>query len=94
MMKLWCLPQYLLFLFVWFLLKAKFYAKYKGREIWVFSKEKYPSISGVALFHTLLPDTRADDADKMGGISYTDRTVDNLLRLHVGNALKRFRQIG
>lgn len=61
MLKQWCFPQYLLFLLLKIILKATFYEKYEGKEIWTFNKEKYPYFSGAALFHTLLPDTQKDN---------------------------------
>ena len=55
MMRLWCFPQFLLFLIIRAILKAKYERTFKGRKIYRFDKIKHPFFSGTALFHTLLP---------------------------------------
>lgn len=61
LLTMWCLPQYILFLIMRKILKAQLHTVYRSRRIWVFDSKKYPHISGVALFHTLLPDTQKDN---------------------------------
>ena len=55
MIRLWCLPQLVLFHIVRLVVQAKYDAMWKGRKVYRFDKTKHKFFSGAALFHTIVP---------------------------------------